>query len=508
MFAKPNRRDLLRAAGAAAVLPATSPTRDTVAAIRAEGLTARDFGARFDGRTDDTAALQRGIDEAARMGRMLALPSGTARLSRPLDLKGRYMALLGDPAGHTILQAAAPLACLIDAEDAHEVIDSPLHLYGLTLDGAGITGAGIRLRYRHRTVFDTLAVGGCITGIDEVDAWLARRINCRVRATGTGWRLRGANHSSVWIGCTFTDARDVHLDIGSDGSAKDGSDALLFLGCDIEYGAGDGIRVATGTTVTFDTCYLGEGIGGTVLRNAGAVSIRGGALFVGYRADRRCLIPLAGDLRVSGTAIRGQEYGTLTSLIGADRELASSGRAVFQDVAMELKIGGNPLFPGNVLGTLPMRTFAPRFGRNWQATANDAEIAQADAGEERTVRCREVIGANPLIGLAASLIGRDEARRGGAAYFAIVYRASRPVELKATSGAISHAPWKLIGTLPATRGIATYIKADVPVDFTQFAAIELVMPAGVGDVLTLLHATVSDADVVEPGPLANLARAR
>ncbi len=509
MSVRPDRRHLLRAAiGTATVLPAASMTRDTAKVLRDGAMSARDAGARFDGRTDDAAALQRSIDEAARAGRALLLPSGIARLGRPLNLQGRYVAIIGDPAGHTVLQASSSLACLIDAGEEREVIDSPLYLYGLTLDGADMTQIGIKVRYRHRTVFDTIAVSRCVTGIEEVDAWLARRVNCRVRATRTGWRLRGANHSSVWIGCTFTDARDVHLDIGVNGSAQDGNDALLFQGCDIEYGVGDGIRVARGVTATFDTCYVGEGIGGTVVRNAGLTAIRGGALFVGLRADRSAIVPLAGELRVSGTAIRGQEHGALERLIGADPVVPSAGRVVCENVVMQIKTGGDPTFPGDVLGTMPIRTFASLLGRNWRATANDVEMTDASTGDERSVRCRDVVGTNPLIGLAATLIDRDEARRDGTAYFAIVYQASRPVELRATSGAISRAPWRQIGTLPPTRAAGTYVKVDVPVDFTRFTTVELVMPATIDDVLTLHHATISDSRVVAPGPLSNLARAR
>lgn len=504
------RRNLLRAAlGAPAVLPATMlMARDTVRVLRAEGLAARELGVRFDGRSDDTVALQRAIDAAARAQRPLVLPSGTARLSAPLDLKGRYVAILGDPTGHSVLQAAGPLRCLLDADEREEVIDSPLYLYGLTLDGAARTAAGILLRYRHRTVFDTLAVGGCTIGVDEIDAWLGRRTNCRVRGNAVGWRLRGANHSSVWTGCSFSDARIVHLDIGAAGTAKDGNDALLFQGCDVEYGPGDGIRVASGATATFDTCYLGEAIGGDVLRTAGIVLVRGGALFVGHGATARGIVPLGGHATVTDASIRGQEQGTLERLAGCDVP-GASGRVVFRDVDMQLKVGGDPLLPGDVLGTLSMRVLAPLYGRNWQASANHTDIVSETMGETRNVRCRAVNGTNPLIGLAASLRGQAEARRDGPAYVVIVYAATRPVELKFSGGAIARAPERLVGLLPATRAPATYVKVDVPVDFARFSTVELIMPgSGTGDVLTLHHATIADAAALEPAPLGSLAKAR
>lgn len=504
------RRDLLRAAlGAPAVLPATTlVARDTVRVLRADGLLAREFGARFDGRSDDTVALQRAVDAAARDRRPLVLPSGVARLSAPLDLKGRYVALLGDPTGYSVLQAARPLRCLLDANERDEVIDSSLYLYGLTLEGGAQVATGLILRYRHRTVFDTLAVGGCTIGVDERDAWLGRRANCRVRGNATGWRLRGANHSSVWTGCSFSDASDVHLDIGADGTAQDGNDALLFQGCDVEYGSGDGIRVASGATATFDTCYLGEAIGGDVLRTAGTVLVRGGALFVGHGAGARGIVPLGGRTTVTDASIRGQEQGTLDRLAGCDVP-GASGRVVFREVDMQLKIGGDPLLPGDILGTLPMRVLAPMYGRDWQASASDAAIAQDVAGDVRSVRCRAVTGSKPLIGLAATLRGQAEARRDGPAYVVIVYAATRPVDLKFSGGAIARSPERLVGRLPATQAPGTYVKVDVPVEFVHFLTVELIMPdASAGDMLTLHHATIADAAIREPAPLANLARAR
>lgn len=510
MTSRPQRRDLLRGTAGAAVVPVNALlARDTTQAISLTALDARQFGVRFDGTSDDTAPLQRAIDAVARQGRSLVLPAGTARLTAPLDLKGRHVALLGAPTGHSILKAAGSIACLLDAYEERDVIDSPLYLYGLTLDGSGQAEAGLRVRYRHRTVFDTVAVGACRIGIDEMDAWLGRRINCRTRGTDIGWRLRGANHSSVWLGCSFTGARVAHLDIGADGTAKDGNDALLFQACDVEFGDGDGVVVAPGATASFDTCYLGENIGGDVVRSGGTVSIRGGVLFVGHRADRFGIVPQGGMVTVAESALRGQQYGALDRLVGLpQRAGGTAGKVTFRDVNTQIRLGGDPFMPGDVLGSVAMPVFAPRLGRNWQATAHDAAIADASTGDVRTVQCRSVSGPAPLVGLAASLTGANEARRSGSAYLIIVYTASKPVQLKFTSGPMSQAPWRFIGTLPATNETGTYVKVDVPVDFTAYSMVELIMQAAQGDQLTLHYATVSDATMLDPGPLANLAKAR
>lgn len=503
-----DRRDLLRmAGGAAGVSPAMLTAGDVATQLRSTGLSAYDLGLHFDGRADESAPLQRAIDEAARQKRPLILPSGTARIDYPLDLRGRHVAIVGDPVGNTVLKAGGTrLAHLIDAEDNVEQIDSPLFIYGISLDGSGATQTGLCLRYRHRTVIDTVRVTACDTGIYERDTWLGRRANCQVRQTRIGWRLGGANHSSQWQGCSITDARELHLDIGAQGTANDGNDALLFLGCDVEFGQGIGVRIAAGASATFDTCYLGEDIGGDVIQNAGRVSVRGGALFVGYGRDGTGIRSEGGTVLIDGTAIRGQGKGLLDRLAGATGDRA--GTVVFRNVDIQLKLGGNPVLRGNVLGTMPIRVFAPMLGSNWHATMFDCQAEDSVVGDARRVRCLAPSGANPLVGIAGRLRDVQASRTGAAVYIVIVYSATAPVELKATSGAMSRQPWRLIGTLPATRELATYIKVDVPVNYGDFSLIELIMRARTGDELVLHHATISDASVIEPGPLANLARAR
>ena len=381
---RPNRRQLIAAAGGSMVGVSAARAADGVMKVlHAQGLSASGFGAVFDGRTDNSSALQRGIDAAAKAGQPLALPPGVARLSVPLDLKGRNISVIGDPIGGSVLRAASSIDCLIDCQETRDVIDSPLYLYGLTLDGNGMARTGLRLRYRHRTVLDTVTASGCEVGVDEIDSWLGRRVNCRVRSNGTGWRLRGANHSSIWSGCSFTDATTVHLDIGSNGTAKDGNQALLFQACDIEYGAGDGVIVTSGASATFDTCYIGENIEGDILRSAGNVLIRGGALFIGHGEEGLGISVSGGTVGVYDASVRGQKYGALNRLAGA----SGSGAVTFERVDMQVELGGDPALTGDVLGTVPMRVFAPIQGRGWTATSYDATAKDTSECNERTVNC-------------------------------------------------------------------------------------------------------------------------
>lgn len=68
---------------------------------------AADFGARGDGTTDDTAALQRAIDLLERDGGgSLFLPAGTYRTSRPLAVRGDSVRFVGSGRGATAIRNA------------------------------------------------------------------------------------------------------------------------------------------------------------------------------------------------------------------------------------------------------------------------------------------------------------------------------------------------------------------------------------------------------------------
>ena len=93
-------------------------------------LNARDFGALGDGQTDETTALQRALDAAAKSGETVYLPAGVYPCST-LRL-APHVGLCGDPTwsfrefGGAVLRLNDRAACcLIDATDA----------FGATLNG-------------------------------------------------------------------------------------------------------------------------------------------------------------------------------------------------------------------------------------------------------------------------------------------------------------------------------------------------------------------------------------
>jgi parallel beta-helix repeat protein len=97
----------------------------------------RDLGARGDGATDDTPALQRALDAAGAVGGTVLLPAGAYRFGAALGIRGDRTELLG--LGGSRLVAATTLDRLIDSNNF-----SYLHFQGLTIEGAGVQQVGGR----------------------------------------------------------------------------------------------------------------------------------------------------------------------------------------------------------------------------------------------------------------------------------------------------------------------------------------------------------------------------
>ena len=117
-------------AGAQAVVQAHSSGRDAGNL----GLNARDFGARGDGTSDDTAALQAAIDAALEQKRSLMVPAGNYSVSEPLTVHFRrgMLRLYGESMYNTILSTAANFTCGTAALQQYEC--AVLHLPGEQTD--------------------------------------------------------------------------------------------------------------------------------------------------------------------------------------------------------------------------------------------------------------------------------------------------------------------------------------------------------------------------------------
>ncbi|HEY6447811.1 MAG TPA: glycosyl hydrolase family 28-related protein [Acidobacteriaceae bacterium] len=198
-----NRRDLARAAfvgGASTLFSASSLSAQSAAGTK-ELLNARDFGAAGDGKTDDTAALQRAIDAAAETSSAVFLPPAVY-LTRELHVRAGT-AVVGIPAwnysgpgGTTLRLADAASRGILNLNEARgATID------GLALDGREL-GSNIHGIFTDRTAYGPHEDGFRIErsqvvrftgdGIHLSHAWCFSVRHCEMMAnSGDGLNLRG-----------------------------------------------------------------------------------------------------------------------------------------------------------------------------------------------------------------------------------------------------------------------------------------------------------------------------
>jgi hypothetical protein len=161
-----NRRKFAESAmiGSASIFFGAEALAASDASSPREFVNARQLGATGDGRTDDTAALQRALDAAEKTSGAVFAPPGTY-LSRELHMRPGT-ALIGIPAwnysgpGGTVLRlASADSSCLLNLTDARGA-----SIEGLALDGRNL-GTGIHGIFVNRTEYprheDGFRIGHC-----------------------------------------------------------------------------------------------------------------------------------------------------------------------------------------------------------------------------------------------------------------------------------------------------------------------------------------------------------
>jgi hypothetical protein len=199
-----NRRRLAKSAllGGASAFFSASALGAQQAPTASQLLNARDLGATGDGRTDDTAALQRAIDSAAEKGNAVFLPPGIY-LTHELHLR-HAVALTGIPAwnysqadgGSVLRLASADSTCLLNLTDARGAT-----IQGLALDGRNL-GQNIHGIATSRTGYgpheDGFRIDTCQiarftgSGLNLSHVWCFSVRHCEMMANhGDGLTLRG-----------------------------------------------------------------------------------------------------------------------------------------------------------------------------------------------------------------------------------------------------------------------------------------------------------------------------
>ncbi len=241
------RRQFARSAALGGVWLATRPRAEAATAATGSVLNPRDFGAKGDGKTDDTKAIQSAIDAAAQRGGAVFLPPG---IYPAADLQMRpHVSLTGIPDwdyehgfGSVLRLASDRAGCLLNITGAFGVT-----IEGLSLDG-GHRGQGIHGIWLNKPNYgkqeDTFRIERCQIanftgdGICLTRAWcFSIRHSMIAYNAGDGVSLRG------WDGFFLDNWLSGNRGAGF--AARDENASCTFTGNRIEWNR-EGMLIAGG----------------------------------------------------------------------------------------------------------------------------------------------------------------------------------------------------------------------------------------------------------------------
>jgi hypothetical protein len=305
--------------------PTTNPAR-TVKPSPTDWINAKDpkYGARGDGVTDDTAALQAAVSAAAALKTTLYIPNGTYIVSTPVVLPaGEGYSIVGSGWGTSLKLKAASNCFILKMTGA----DTRVTIRDLTLDGncleQGATGTS--------------------GGIDGSGAVACRIDNvhftaCRDDGLYLAGQTGGAfGHNNRIIGCLF-DQSMTSTGPGR-GIQMNSNDENQIIGCDFEFLGGSGgtgadtavcILDKAGTQFISDCNFVGGATNNTKgvrLQDCSATKIEG-CNFDGTAGDS-IFVAATGNVIVGNTIFSPGEVGTLSGQVsGIHLEYATKNNLI------------------------------------------------------------------------------------------------------------------------------------------------------------------------------------
>lgn len=476
----------------------------------AESLSVIDFGADPTGVADSTTAIQNAINAAATTTGYVIFPVGTFKITAPLSIVGLNVNLIGAGQFKTIIKASGTLTTIIDASSATEDVYDGFSIVNLTLDGNSTTTTGINIKFRHRFIIDHLVIQGVQYGITAESAYIGHYYYTRITATTTSLNFVGSCHASLIEKCTLVSFTAFGVVINN-AALGDGNNAMLFLNNDIEYsGTGGGavyINSAT-SSVTFDTCYIGEGVNSAIFTVvAGLVLIKGGLVKYGKTSSSVGFALSQGALvGVENARVESEGALDLSGLIYApvSGSPAISGKIYFINTNLITTYVGNTFFTGDPLQYGPSQVvFASRYGRNYTVANTNCTITPINPTtiypNERGFTVNTVTGASPQASLYIALTNLTEANRqySNSDYFVVVYTSNVPVNVYLSNGSGQVAPTQTLGTMPAANAFpgayVTYAQFNYDAFSGAYTTLEFVVSsASAGNTFTLREVYFAD----------------
>lgn len=488
-------------------------------------ISVKDFGAIGSRATteDDAPAFAAAIAYLKTIGGgTLIIPTGIYDIYSPISLVGVRIVLQGSGRDMTNIRVAASMERAIDVGEARNSAQAnlPCHINDLGVIGSSLANYCLYHTDRHNVYVENCQFSGAlVANLYALRTWLSAYVNCSFAGgDGDNVYLAGTNHRMEFSRCNFgsSKANKYCLRIVNDSSLdSDGvtfvtneySKALVFNNCDVEYtdsSGGRGISV-TALEVSFNNCYIGEFVLGTVMDVVrGLVKVNGGIYYYGATPASFGINATGGTTRFKGVLIR--PHDTLAQMYIDTLITGTNGKVSFQDInitrdditgATVPDILHNKQLPGDLLLTIPTPTgsFVPRLGAQYTAQSVDATITNSSGTDGSRVFNVTAIGATSTHQAAfiATIINKLSAP--GALLLEVVYQSNVSLPVIIESAAFAGGG-TTIGTLPSSSDVKkTY--------FLVYQTNASALPAGnviriggdvvVGSTATLYKVTLTDS---------------
>jgi hypothetical protein len=390
-----------------------------------------DFGAKGDGVTDDTSAIQQAL-AAVPVGGVVYFPNGVYQVSSPLTVTVAGTKLLGDKAStgysagganQTVVNAASGFAgaAVIVAASIPDFAMRDLTVHapnttGTTI-GLQITGSGSCMLENvlvARTAGDGIYLGGAnpvvlrqvgvyhagtggaghgfnIQGIS--DSWYT---DCLAAGCATsGWNIQGGDNST-WIGCRAEDGLKYGFWFHDTASLYGG---ISFVGCSTDLNDADGFRLQTlsgNGAIQLNGCQFrrdgnNAGAGTTSVAGITVTGCKIPVLLDGTTVTARQGDAGGADAPYFGLSVAASAY---VSVNGGYLSCASAGSPISWDATGALPIGPNVL-TATVSASVP--TYAYSMTWNTDAGAQFVQCAATDTSVLVQTLTGATTGTNPLI---------------------------------------------------------------------------------------------------------------
>ncbi len=322
------------------------------------------YGAKGDGTTDDTAAIQAAIDAAPATGGIVFFPRGYYKFSSltfytPIELRGTgqhtlNMAYFGDSkwTNTAYLQGTVLMST---ATMGNALLFSPTTPYpsfrisDLAVVGPGSgTSTGIKLSKTQGCIFRNVMVANFSVGMEVAETYESSFYDLRFRGNSTGLWLHSATNQNVFVN---TEIQETTVDGILIGTTGDACALNTFYGGLIQYFEGTaGIRVSFGAQNHFDNFWFEKNMGTTYV-----VDFVGGndqTLSNSYFAES------AQDLRIDAASCglyQIRKFGATTGTISVHGDgnvlLAVNNFTVTDTGTHTLQLIGNKILGGLNIGT-------------------------------------------------------------------------------------------------------------------------------------------------------------